>query len=129
MYFVNYVLCSIIFYVSFSFLFFSASRSFRSASFFARPTNFKISSKMITGKLNKNTNNQSMASWGLILKTAAMVGTYKMKKCITNEAAMATNNQGLTHGGIVKREPSSLTAFKALNISMVTKTDNDNVDA
>ena len=42
---------------------------------------------------------------------------------------MATSKYGLIQGGDVNKLESSDKAFKALNISIVTRTDKDNVDA
>merc|ERR1712023_430290 len=46
-----------------------------------------------------------------------------------NDAAIAASSHGLTHGGMVTSEPSSEIALSALNISIVTRTDSDSVDA
>lgn len=40
---------------------------------------------------------------------------------------VATSSQGLLQGGSCSRELSSLSALKALNISMATSTDRDSV--
>jgi len=45
------------------------------------------------------------------------------------ERKIATNNHGLANKPIVKIEESSLKAFKALNISMTTRTVKERVEA
>ena len=50
-------------------------------------------------------------------------------KCNAKDMNIATNKYGLIHGGITKRLLSSDNAFKQFNISIVTKTVNDSVDA
>ena len=45
------------------------------------------------------------------------------------EAAIAKSKYGFTSGLILNKESSSDIAFNALNISITTRTDNDNVEA
>ena len=52
-----------------------------------------------------------------------------MTMCIPMEKAIATSSQGLAHGGIVRREESSLRALSAFNISMTTRTERESVEA
>jgi len=54
-------------------------------------------------------------------------GIYRMAQCNKTEIEMAINNHGLAQIPIVNNDESSLKAFKALSISIITKTDNDNV--
>ena len=43
-----------------------------------------------------------------------------MTKWRPNDTAIASNSHGFFHGGICSSEPSSESAFRALNISIVT---------
>jgi len=50
-----------------------------------------------------------------------------MTQCSPRLTAVASSSQGLLQGGSCSRELSSLRALKALNISIATNTDRDNV--
>ena len=52
-----------------------------------------------------------------------------MTKWRPNDTAIASSSHGFFHGGICSSEPSSESAFRALNISIVTRTESDIVDA
>jgi len=84
---------------------------------------------MTTGKENIITNNQSFWLRGAVPKIWANKGTYKMTQWRVMERKMATNNHGLANKPMVKIEESSLKAFKALNISMTTRTVKERVEA
>ena len=93
------------------------------------PNIFKTSSIKITGNEKIITRTHSLKFKGAIPKIFVKIGTYRIKKWEPIEAAIASNKYGLTNGLIVKRESSSDIAFKALNISITTNTDNERVDA
>ena len=84
---------------------------------------------MHTGKAHRTTNIHSLKLNGTMDKIVAKLGTYKITKCNPKETNIAMSKYGLIHGGEVNKLESSDKAFKALNISMVTRTDKDNVDA
>mmetsp|Transcript_4653 Transcript_4653/g.9296 ORF Transcript_4653/g.9296 Transcript_4653/m.9296 type:complete len:105 (-) Transcript_4653:1038-1352(-) len=93
------------------------------------PMNFRISSRMTTGKENNNTRSHSLIDSGTMEKVVAKVGTYRITKWRPNDTAIAMRSHGLDHTGTFKIELSSDNAFAALNISIATRTDRDNVDA
>lgn len=84
---------------------------------------------MHTGNAHNTTNIHSLKLKGTMEKIVAKLGTYKITKCNPKETNMAMSKYGLIQGGDLNKLESSDKAFKALNISMVTRTDNDNVDA
>ena len=90
---------------------------------------FKISSMITTGKENPTTSIQSPRVNGTVPKTPAKNGTYKMTECNNMEQVTAINNQGLPSMPIWNKEESSLKALIELNISIVTKTERERVDA
>lgn len=52
-----------------------------------------------------------------------------MTKCRPNEMNIASSSHGFAQGGMCNSDPSSDRALRAFNISMVTKTDSDRVEA
>ena len=82
-----------------------------------------------TGAAHKTTSIHSFQDNGTIENIAAKLGTYKITKCKPNDTNIAMSKYGLIQGGEVNKLASSLSAFNALNISIVTKTDKDNVEA
>lgn len=94
-----------------------------------RLTSLRASSMMITGNATTKTNIHSLKLRGTIPNADAKKGTYRVKKCRSNDTAMARRSQGLTQGGMVSRLASSDSAFKELNISMVTRTEREIVVA
>jgi len=81
----------------------------------------------ITGNENLSTSIQSLKFNGTVLNIVSKNGIYKIAQCKTTEIEIAINNHGLAQIPIVNNEESSLKAFKALSISIITNTDNDNV--
>lgn len=89
----------------------------------------KISSNSQTGDAKRTTSIHSLKERGTIKNIFARGAMYIIRKWSPNDTAMATRRYGLTNGVIVKRERSSEIALRALNISMVTSTESDSVEA
>jgi hypothetical protein len=62
---------------------------------------------MITGNATTKTSSHSLKLRGTIPNADAKNGTYRIKKCRSNETAMARRSHGFTQGGMVSRLASS----------------------
>lgn len=88
-----------------------------------------ISSNKTTGKENIKTNFQSFKLRGTVLKICSKKGTYNIMQCKDVETIIATHRIGLLNSKVESIDCSSLKAFNALNISIITKTVNERVEA
>jgi hypothetical protein len=84
---------------------------------------------IITGKENPITNDQSLNDNAVVEKIPFNRGIYKIRQWKRTDPIQATIKIGLAKIPIVKILESSLRALIALNISIVTRTDKDIVEA
>lgn len=84
---------------------------------------------MITGKEKAKTRIHSAWFIAAIPKILEKIGTYTIMTWRPMDHVMARRRYGLTNGDMVNRELSSEMAFKALSISMTTRTESERVEA